>query len=137
MPDLNKKTKLALFIAAALCLLYLTPGCKKEQEPQMPSGAVSEFGEYEGYSIPKYEEWVRTSQYVTMRDGVKLAVDVVHPAVDGKALEEPLPCVWTHHRYHRAVLREGKIYSIVDRNQNLQLLVKHGYVVAAVDVRGG
>ncbi len=137
MLKLNKKTILILFLTAAFCCLFLTPRCKKKQKTQVPSGALSEFGKYEGYSTAKYEEWVRTSQYIKMRDGVKLAVDIVRPAVDGKAVEEPLPCVWTHHRYHRAVLREGKIYSIVDRNSDLQLLVKHGYVVAAADVRGG
>ncbi len=132
-----KRAKLFLSFAAILCVLYFMTGCQKTQESQPLPGAVSEFGRYEGYSTAKYERWVRTSQYVAMRDGVKLAVDVVRPAVDGTAVEEPLPCVWTHHRYHRAVVRDGKIYSVVDRNSDLRLLVKHGYVVAAVDVRGG
>lgn len=137
MRELNRKTKNILFFTTILCVLFMTPDCQKKQETQPPPGAVSEFGKYEGYSAPQYEEWMRTSQYLTMRDGVRLAVDVIRPAVDGKAVEGPLPCVWTHHRYHRAVVREGKIYSIVDRNRDLRLLVKYGYVIAAVDVRGG
>jgi len=137
MFKLNQKTLFLPVFTAILCVLLITPACTKKQETQLPSGAVSEFGKYEGYSEARYEEWVRTSQYVMMRDGVKLAVDVVRPAVDGRAVEEPLPCVWTHHRYHRAVVRDGKAYSMVDRNSDLRLLVKHGYVVVAVDVRGG
>lgn len=133
----NKKAILYLSFPAILWGLMFMPGCQKKQDAQPPPVTVSEFGKYEGYSTAKYEAWIRTSQYVTMRDGVKLAVDVVRPAVDGKAVEEPLPCVWTHHRYHRAVVREGKIYSMVDRNSDLRLLIRHGYVIAAVDVRGG
>jgi len=127
-----------LHFSSPLIILFaflILPGCSKS-DTGVPEGAVSEFGRYEKYSEPVYEEWVRRSQYVTMRDGVKLAVDIVRPAVDGIPVEEPLPLVWAHHRYHRAVDRDGEIYSEVDRSRGLQLLIKHGYVVAAVDVRG-
>ena len=71
-----------------------------------------------------------------MRDGVHLAVDIVRPAVNGEPVGEPLPLVWTHARYHRAREEGGVVYSLVDRRAFLQLLVQHGYIVAAVDVRG-
>ena len=109
---------------------------------------VSEFGRYEGYTEPAYESWVNTSQYVEMRDGVRLAVDVTFPAMDGEAAPGPFPMVWTHSRYHRnpgELVRiftpEGEeppeVASMVDAQADLQLLVRHGYVVAAVQVRGG
>jgi putative CocE/NonD family hydrolase len=111
-------------------------------------GKVSKFGEYEGFSEEKFTEWVNTSRYVQMRDGVKLAVDVTFPAVDGKAVEDRFPVVWTHSRYHRNpgalakfFAEEGEeipeINSQVDANPALQQLVRHGYIVAAVQVRGG
>ncbi len=124
------------FPLIVLYVFLILPGCSKS-EPGIPEGAVSEFGRYEKYSEAAYKEWVRQSRYVTMRDGVKLAVDIVRPAVNGIPVDEPLPLVWAHHRYHRAVERDGKIYSEVDRNRGLELLIKHGYIVAAADVRGG
>ncbi len=55
---------------------------------------VSKFSEYGGYSLPIYDEYVRSSQYVKMRDGTKLAVDIFRPAVDGKAVSKPWPVIW-------------------------------------------
>src|SRR5687768_9031504 len=67
-------------------------------------GRVSEFGRYEGYSQPEYPEWIRTSTYVTVRDGTKLAVDIIRPAVNGKPVDKKFPVVWTHSRYHRTAI---------------------------------
>lgn len=113
----------------------------------VPEGCVSEFGRYEGCTEARFDEWITTSRYVEMRDGVRLAVDVTRPAVNGVAVEEPLPVVWTHSRYHRnpgALIRHfnpdaedlPEIRSMVDAQGDLQRLVRHGYVVAAVAVRG-
>ncbi len=143
-------------------------------KPETSPARVSEFGRYEGYSKEAYSEWVRESHYVTMRDGVRLAVDIIRPAVNGKAVDQKLPVVWTHSRYHRtvppaaafgasrnlSVLKNGrlpnatsatptkldsqpaaagapKVVSLVDRNPALQRLIRYGYVVVAVQVRGG
>lgn len=99
---------------------------------------VSEFGKYSGYSEAVYDGWVRTSQYVPMRDGTRLAVDIVRPTLHGKVATERLPVVWTHHRYQRAFFdfSEMKLYSMVDGEEWLGEVVRHGYVAAAVDVRG-
>ena len=106
--------------------------------PQDGPEKVSEFGRYEGYSEALFDEWVTSSLYVEMRDGVQLAVDVTRPAVDGVAVEEPFPVVWTHSRYHRnfSSLMRRPGTSMVDVMEPLQLLVRHGYVVAAAGVRG-
>jgi putative CocE/NonD family hydrolase len=97
----------------------------------------SRLGEYSGYSTAVYDGWQRSSQYLTMRDGVRLAVDIIRPAKGGVLHDGKLPVVWTHHRYHRASVVDGKVSSIVDWTVGLATLVKHGYIVAAVDVRGG
>jgi putative CocE/NonD family hydrolase len=80
-----------------------------------------------------------------MRDGVKLAIDVVRPAVNGEPVDERFPVIWTHSRYHRspqelyralAGVDAPGINSMVDAQPDLQRLVRHGYVFAAVGVRG-
>lgn len=128
------------FLISVFCFsfsaVFLASGCVGNQ-PDRPRQTGSEFGRYEKSSKPIYSERVRQSRYVVMRDGVKLAVDIVRPAVDGEPVAEPLPLIWTHHRYHRAALREGQIHSQVDDRSGLQLLSRHGYIIAAVDVRGG
>ena len=56
--------------ATALFLLFfaaLAPA--RSEEPR-----VSRFGEYQGYSQPVYDGWERTSFYVPVRDGTRLAM---------------------------------------------------------------
>ncbi|MEJ2312538.1 MAG: CocE/NonD family hydrolase [Gemmatimonadales bacterium] len=144
-----------VFVAALLLTATLPASCSAAQDGADPEdvadgndGRISAFGRYEGYSEPIFVEWVNTSRYMEMRDGVKLAVDVTFPAVDGEIAEGRFPVVWTHSRYHRnpgTLARffapEGaeipEIHSMVDAREDLQLLVRHGYIVAAVQVRGG
>ena len=97
---------------------------------------VSKFGEYRGYSKPIYSEWVRSSQYIVARDGTRLAADIFRPSVQGQPVVERLPVIWTHTRYQRSHSREGKLETILDRGPWLQTVVKNGYVVAVMDVRG-
>ncbi|MDP2915080.1 MAG: CocE/NonD family hydrolase, partial [Candidatus Aminicenantes bacterium] len=96
---------------------------------------VSKFGQYEGFSEAKYDSWIRTSQYLTMRDGVKLAIDIIRPAVKGKMADEPLPVVWTHNRYRRAFTIQGRLICIAD-SSDIRNLLKHGYIAASADCRG-
>jgi len=97
---------------------------------------VSEPGEYRGYSEPIYEEWVRQSLYITVKDGTQLAADIHRPAVNGKPVETPLPLVWVHTRYHRAnYTEEGEVVTYI-QNPALRKILSHGYIIAVVDVRG-
>jgi uncharacterized protein len=127
-----------------------------------PPSRVSQFGRYEGWSEPRYTSWIRTSEYVTVRDGTRLAVDVIRPAVNGRPAEGRFPVVWSHTRYQRGqppvdagrgtgdlanlhvtadpspeVLARRNAPSAVDGSAALQTLVRHGYVVVVVQVRGG
>jgi uncharacterized protein len=85
---------------------------------------------------PVASQCLRTSQYVTVRDGTRLAIDIYRPAVDGSHLAGRFPVVWAFERYHRARRDRGRLRSRLDSDQWLRLLVRHGYVVAAADVRG-
>jgi putative CocE/NonD family hydrolase len=92
-----------------------------------PTGRVSRPGTYMGYSQPLYDGRTSTSEYITMRDGTKLAALIVRPAKDGHTVSTPLPVIWTHQRYHREGILEWT---------SLRTVLKHGYVIVAVDVRG-
>jgi putative CocE/NonD family hydrolase len=61
-----------------------------------------------------------------MRDGTKLAVDILRPSLNGKPVETPLPVIWTHQRYHRESLLPDYLMS----------LMNYGYIYAVVDARG-
>lgn len=122
-------------LSAAFAVAVWTAGTAAA--PGQQAGEVSRPGEYGGLTAPVYDDWVRTSRYVEVRDGTRLAVDVLRPAVAGEPVEEPLPVVWAFHRYQRAMAREGRVIDIATQYPYLERLLRHGYVVAAVDVRGG
>ena len=86
--------------------------------------AVSAPGKYSGYSPVLYDGVVRTSQYVTVRDGTRIAVDIIRPALNGQPAPGKFPVVWTN----TPLNRRG--------NSATSNLVKYGYVVAAADMRG-
>lgn len=134
---MKKKNKIWIPLGLGLCLLSFleisTPKVSSAQE----EAQVSKIGEYRGYSQPIYDEWVHSSVYVTVRDATKLAVDIFRPAKNGKPVEEPFPVIWTHHRYHRAHVMEDSQVRTAMESRWLQQVLKHGYVIAAVDVRGG
>jgi uncharacterized protein len=92
-----------------------------------PEGRLSQPGKYKGYSQPLYDEISTTSQYITMRDGTKLAALILRPAQDGKAVSTRLPVIWTHNRYHREEILAWPW---------LRTASRYGYVIVSVDVRG-
>ncbi len=125
-------------------------------KPEKISSKLS--GKYREYLQPIYKKWVRTSQYITVRDGTRLAVDIFRPAKNGKPVIIPLPVIWTHHRYHRSSIyklpRHTNVFKLLiafaklllknntpqtqlDNTPWLKTLIKHGYVIGVIDVRGG
>jgi hypothetical protein len=88
-------------------------------------GRVSAPGEYSGYSWQWYRDVVVEAQYVEMRDGTKLAVDIYRPVNWwGRVHTRPLPVVWTYTPYFRRL------------NESYKEWAKYGYVIAEADVRG-
>jgi uncharacterized protein len=87
----------------------------------------SEAPRYQGYRAPRFTELTLRSLYITMRDGVKIAIDVVLP----KDLPEgeKLPALMHLTRYLRA--REG-----AGPNDQQRFFAQHGYAIIYVDVRG-
>ncbi len=119
---------------AALCgllLLCLPTGIGAEER-------VSKPGQYQGYSEAAFDGWNRTSRYISMRDGTKIAVDIFRPTSQGTLHADPLPVVWEHRRYQRASIDpSGRILSQLDRPDHpMRKLPPHGYIFAVADVRG-
>lgn len=81
-----------------------------------------------------YDGHQRTSFYVAVRDGTKLAVDLYRPTRNGVVATENLPVVWMHTPYNRRTYRGGEAAATYP-GFALQL-VPHGYNVAVVDFRG-
>ena len=95
---------------------------------------ISKPGAYSGYSDATFDGYVRSSFYVPMRDGTRLAVDLFRPTRKGVVAQERLPVVWMHTPYNRRDTREGPT---AERYPGFALrLVKYGYVVAVADFRG-
>jgi putative CocE/NonD family hydrolase len=132
------RIRLSLVLAALSLAACVSAPAPSTAPPSSSTAKVSSFGKYSGYSEPVYDGWVRSSRYVTVRDGTRLAVDIFRPTRAGKVAEERLPVVWTHHRYQRAAFdpEDKKLYTVLDSFEWLQDVLRHGYVVAAVDARG-
>jgi putative CocE/NonD family hydrolase len=93
-------------------------------------------GQYQGDSQPVYSDWIKTSQYVAMRDGTRLAVDIFRPARGGQPVQDPLPVIWAYERFQHAIIVQGREFTELDRFPYLKTLLQHGYVIAAADARG-
>jgi hypothetical protein len=104
------------------------------------SERLSQLGQYSGFSEPEYDGFERSSQYIEMRDGLKLAIDVYRPTKNGVVETAPLPVVWTAKRYLRATIENGKYTTtlveggMIERESPKRLL-SHGYVLASADMR--
>lgn len=80
----------------------------------------------------------RSSTYVAVRDGTRLAVNVYRPAQDGVARDGHFPIVFAFTPYRaRYFDKNGQLVDLLDSPQfGLRDLVHAGYVVATADVRG-
>ncbi|MBN1343923.1 MAG: CocE/NonD family hydrolase [Phycisphaerae bacterium] len=86
---------------------------------------------------PRYEGEVRSSQYITMRDGCKIAVMVFLP--EGLAAGEKIPTLLHQTRYWRSVAYKPPLDRVreSERLPGLRkVLVPRGYAWVAADVRG-
>ena len=127
----NRPVAKAIALCGLLLLLCRPGACGTEERISRP-------GQYQGYSRATFDGWSRTSRYVAVRDGTRIAIDILRPTKKGVLHEEPLPVVWEQRRYHRAVIDpSGRIYSQLDREDHpMRKLLPHGYIFVVADVRG-
>lgn len=120
-----------MWMAAAACAavaVLAAPSLATAQEK------ISRPGQYQGYAEAAYDGHERTSFYLPVRDGTRLAVDLFRPTRAGQVAGEKLPVVWMHTPYNRRDYAGG---ATVERYPGYALkLVKYGYNVAVVDFRG-
>jgi hypothetical protein len=95
---------------------------------------VSDFGRYTGYSKPQYKGLNMKSLYITMRDGVKIAVDVALPK--NLPSESKIPTLILQTRYWRANEFRVPFKWFQKPNEFLLFFTSYGYAVVFVDVRG-
>jgi predicted acyl esterase len=91
----------------------------------------SAFGVYQGYADPAFPDQIESSFYLPMRDGVRLAVELYRPGINGKAAEGRFPVVW-HHSFDRRYVPAPTVNAAYAAPE----LTKFGYVVAVVERRG-
>jgi uncharacterized protein len=87
-----------------------------------------------------YSNSVRTSQYITVRDGTRLAIDIYRPESGGQPIDRRLPVILVATPYHRSSENNGEILTFLASRGNhrniFAELLKHGYVIASLDIRG-
>jgi len=67
-----------------------------------PIEKISEFGKYQGYSQELYDGSKRTSDYLTLSDGTRLAYDLFLPTKEDVPTDQPLPTLFKYTPYGRA-----------------------------------
>jgi putative CocE/NonD family hydrolase len=96
---------------------------------------VSSFGQYQ--PAPLYSEAVTTSQYLIMRDGVRLAISITRPSKEGKPIEGRFPVLWQH---ALTIMAPGVLPrssgGMMGAYGAVPSLAYHGYVVVQVARRG-
>jgi putative CocE/NonD family hydrolase len=121
-------------------------------EPVAAPSSMPELGlgEYRLNEPFRFREAVRRSVYVTMRDGVRLAIDYYVPARAGVAAKGRFPVLFEYTRYGRAKpLPEGGtirwpdaptnergVLEIPERPSGPLLMLAYGYAVVVADMRG-
>lgn len=106
--------------------------------PRPATGAperVSAPGRYAGYSPVLFDGYQRSSEYVRVRDGTRIAIDIFRPTRNGRVVGKRLPVIWMNTPYGRRVDNEGDETAKYYPGAALAL-VKYGYVVAVADMRG-
>lgn len=126
----------AFMTSLILCGITLA-SCNNNSDSQ---NRISRHGEYSGYSEAIYaDDYKISSQYVEVRDGTKLAVDIYRPKdkTTGEVIETPLPVLWMHTPYNRRYNNVEQTKLTVEHYAGTAAkLLKYGYVVATVDFRG-
>ncbi|MEK6322556.1 MAG: CocE/NonD family hydrolase [Acidobacteriota bacterium] len=89
----------------------------------------------DGISTPHYRGVKRTSRYITLRDGVRLAADIYLP--EGLGAGVRLPAILEQTRYGRSFEYQPEVRAVVDRpSSKVVEFVIRGYAFVIVDVRG-
>jgi putative CocE/NonD family hydrolase len=101
-----RRHALSVLVAVAVLLVVLVIYPQRTGEVR-----ISEFGRYQGYSQASYDGNRRTSDYLTLPDGTRLAYDLILPTRKGAPAAGPLPVLFKYTPYLRT-------FTIFDREGN-------------------
>jgi uncharacterized protein len=87
-----------LVVGSVLLLVIVSTACSGNRS----STKISEFGKYQGYSQALYDGSKRTSDYLTLDDGTRLAYDLFLPTKKGVVSTGRLPVLFKYTPYDRA-----------------------------------
>ena len=111
-------------------------------------------GVYEDYTDQVADGYQRESRYLTMHDGCRIAIDVLHPTSGGDVLSGPSPTVLHTTPYRRSFeisgeagsaaryaeqlrgMEPGELVTQYEERPIARELIHHGYRFVSVDLRG-
>ena len=111
-------------------------------------------GVYEHFTEEVADGYERVSRYLTMGDGCRIAIDVLHPTKEGQRIATPSPTVLHATPYRRSFVRTGlgtstaryadelsavepgQLVTQYEERPIARDLIHHGYRFASVDIRG-
>jgi uncharacterized protein len=114
-------------IALASCSIFRSalPTGTKQSSP----------GHYSGYTQAQFSAITRSSFYLPMRDGVKIATDLYLP--NGLQPGQRLPAILVQNRYGRLIEPRAPFrWFYLPISSTTKLFVRHGYAWVETDVRG-
>jgi len=132
-----KKGIRRLSIAIFVLLVALVISTPELLSSEAKTGKVSRPFEYAGYSFPQYKSYTRSSHFVSMFDGTKLAVDVYLP-VEGQS-HGPFPVLFNYHPYRRATInpKTGEISGTLPSMEKfIKFFTSYGYAIVIGEMRG-
>ncbi|MBI5115020.1 CocE/NonD family hydrolase [Candidatus Poribacteria bacterium] len=128
---------LILVLGIAIGLAGCVTGQHARRQADLSKEKVSAPGRYSGYSFPKYRDVQTTSFYLTMRDGVKIAVDLHLPK--GLPDSEKIPTILYQTRYIRSLEYKWP-FSLkrapTEVAKSIRFFVSYGYAWVSIDARG-
>jgi uncharacterized protein len=118
-------------------LAVLVIAACSRQTPSLPATApvALRFGEYARIKQPEFTQYIRESIYVPVSDGMRLALDIVRPAVNGAAVAGKRAVILEITPYGRA-WRTSKTGELRDCLACQHHFWRYGYITAALDSRG-
>ncbi len=96
-------------ILPVLAVILLAAGWVYLTQRNAARQKISAFGKYQGYTEPVYDGSQRTSAYLTLLDGTRLAYDLILPTQKGMPASKPLPVLFKYTPY-------GRAWTIFDEN---------------------
>lgn len=116
----------ALIILAAVCVI--SPGIFADMD------CAAEFGTYEGYAGPQYEGVTTQSLHIPMRDGVKIAIDLMLP--ENLPADAKIPAIIKSTCYWRVMEFRPPMSWFKGPGEFEKFVTSHGYALIYVDARG-